>query len=153
MFLQPSSKPSLCWPLLGLGVRFAQIVGAHRRGFYGPKPNPTTELWKRAFWCLVCIDTYMSAFTGRPRATNPAEFVHLYSSHLSHPQLSLSYDLEFPEAVDDEFWLNPDPEQAFKQPVGKPASILCWIHSLKLLDIFGVAQRSIVSPVITPYLH
>ncbi|KAE9403325.1 hypothetical protein BT96DRAFT_990365 [Gymnopus androsaceus JB14] len=126
MFLQPSSKPGLCWPLLGLGVRFVQSIGAHRRNFYGPKPNPTKELWKRAFWCLVCIDTYMSNFTGRPKATNPAD-----------------YDLEFPLEVDDDYWLHLDPEQAFKQPTGRPSALACWVHYLKLLDIFGVAQRSI----------
>ncbi|KAE9401031.1 hypothetical protein BT96DRAFT_616033 [Gymnopus androsaceus JB14] len=91
-----------------------------------PKPNPTKELWKRAFWCLVCIDTYMSAFTGRPKATNPAD-----------------YDLEFPLEVDDEYWLHPDPEQAFKQPGGKPSNVSFWVHLLRLLDTFGVTQRSI----------
>ncbi|KAE9401037.1 hypothetical protein BT96DRAFT_818451, partial [Gymnopus androsaceus JB14] len=124
MFLSPSSRPSLCWNLLGLAVRFAQMVGAHRRNFYGSKPNPTKELWKRAFWCLVCIDTYSSAFTGRPKATNPAEFV-------------------LPSLSDDEYWLHPDPEQAFKQPVGKPSTVSFWVHLLRLLDTFGVAQRSI----------
>lgn len=84
MFLASSSEPGLCWPLLGLGVRFVQIVGAHRRSFLGHKPNPTKELWKRAFWCLVCIDTYMTSFTGRPRATNPSESVYEFHSLSFH---------------------------------------------------------------------
>lgn len=73
MFLQSTTIPGPCWSLLGFGVRFAQIVGAHRRNVFGSKPTLIGELWKRAFWCLVAIDTYMSAYLGRPRATNPAE--------------------------------------------------------------------------------
>ncbi|KAJ3915469.1 fungal-specific transcription factor domain-containing protein [Lentinula edodes] len=125
MFLQSTSMPGLCWPILGLGVRFAQIVGAHRRNFFGPTPTIAGELWKRAFWCLVCIDTFMSSFLGRPKATNPAD-----------------YDLDFPVDCDDEYWLQPG-EQAFQQPTGKPSTVSSWIHFLKLLDIFGLAQRSI----------
>ncbi|KAF8823481.1 hypothetical protein HHX47_DHR10000062 [Lentinula edodes] len=125
MFLQSTSMPGLCWPILGLGVRFAQIVGAHRRNFFGPTPTIAGELWKRAFWCLVCIDTFMSSFLGRPKATNPAD-----------------YDLDFPVDCDDEYWLQPG-EQAFQQPAGKPSTVSSWIHFLKLLDIFGLAQRSI----------
>ncbi|KAE9403231.1 hypothetical protein BT96DRAFT_815267, partial [Gymnopus androsaceus JB14] len=101
-------------------------VGAHRRNVFGSKPTLIGELWKRAFWCLVAIDTYMSAYLGRPRATNPAD-----------------YDLEFPLDCDDEYFFHPDPEQAFKQPVGKPSYMSAWIHFLKLMDIFGLAQRSI----------
>ena len=63
----------------------------------------------------------------------------LYCSHSIN-----SYDLEFPLEVDDEYWLHPDPEQAFKQPVGKPSTVSFWVHLLRLLDTFGVAQRSIV---------
>ncbi|KAJ3853352.1 hypothetical protein EV368DRAFT_39098, partial [Lentinula lateritia] len=29
------------------------------------------ERWKRAFWCLVFIDTFMSSFLGRAKATDP----------------------------------------------------------------------------------
>ncbi|KAE9408003.1 hypothetical protein BT96DRAFT_1034322, partial [Gymnopus androsaceus JB14] len=125
-FLRPTSTPGLCWPLLGLGIRFAQIAGAHRRNFFGPNTTVTAELWKRAFWCLVCIDTHTTSFTGRPRATNPAD-----------------YDLDYPADIDDEYWLHPDPEQAFKQPSGQPSRISFWIHFLKLMDICGLAQRSI----------
>ncbi|KAE9406990.1 hypothetical protein BT96DRAFT_986942 [Gymnopus androsaceus JB14] len=125
-FYNRRQSPVLAGLYLDLVYDSCKIVGAHRRNFYGPKPHPVKEQWKRAFWCLVCIDTYMSAFTGRPKATNPAD-----------------YDLEFPAEVDDEYWLHPDPEQAFKQPVGRPSTVACWIHHLKLLDIFGVAQRSI----------
>ncbi|KAF9066459.1 fungal-specific transcription factor domain-containing protein [Rhodocollybia butyracea] len=126
MFLQPTSLPGACWSLLGLGVKFAQIVGAHRRNFAGRKGSLVGELWKRAFWCLVVIDTFMCSFLGRPKATNPAD-----------------YDLDFPLACDDEYWLHPDPEQAFKQPAGRPSVISFFVHYLKLLDIFGLAQRTI----------
>ncbi|KAJ3862805.1 hypothetical protein EV359DRAFT_82993 [Lentinula novae-zelandiae] len=129
MFLQSTSSPGLRWPILGLGVRFARIVGAHRRNFFGPTPTIAGELWKRAFWCLVCIDTFISSFLGRPKATNPAD-------------LSTAYDLDFPVDCDDEYWLQPG-EQVFQQPAGKPSTVSSWIHFLKLLDIFGLAQRRI----------
>ncbi|KAJ3739033.1 fungal-specific transcription factor domain-containing protein [Lentinula detonsa] len=125
MFLESTSVPGICWPLLGLAVRFAQIVGAHRRNFFGPKPTVTGELWKRAVWCLVCIDTFMSSFLGRPKATNPAD-----------------YDLDLLIDCDDKYWLQAD-DQAFQQPLGKPSTISAWRHFLKLLDIFGLAQRSL----------
>ncbi|KAJ3799008.1 fungal-specific transcription factor domain-containing protein, partial [Lentinula aff. detonsa] len=125
MFLESTSVPGICWPLLGLAVRFAQIVGAHRRDFFGPKPTVTGELWKRAVWCLVCIDTFMSSFLGRPKATNPAD-----------------YDLDLLIDCDDKYWLQPG-DQAFQQPLGKPSTISAWRHFLKLLDIFGLAQRSL----------
>ncbi|KAG7086804.1 hypothetical protein E1B28_002730 [Marasmius oreades] len=130
MFLQPTSTPDVCWLLLGHGVRYAVGAGVHRKSFRGGVGTYSTEkeLWKRAFWCLVTIDTLMSAFLGRPRATNPAD-----------------YDLEFPVECDDEYWDQPDPEQNFKQPSGKPCIVSGYVQMLKLVDIFGFAQRTIYS--------
>ncbi|KAG5648606.1 hypothetical protein DXG03_003217 [Asterophora parasitica] len=63
-----TSQPEACWVMVGLGVRFAQDVGAHRK-----KANETStveaELWKRCFWVLVSMDTVVCSFVGRPRAT------------------------------------------------------------------------------------
>jgi hypothetical protein len=46
---------------------------------------------------------------------------------------------------DDEYWENPDPEQAFKQPSGKPSKLSYFILYLKLDQILGFALRTIVS--------
>ncbi|KAF9256400.1 hypothetical protein L218DRAFT_218513 [Marasmius fiardii PR-910] len=130
MFLQPTSTPDICWLLLGHGVRYALSAGVHRKSFLGGSGSYSTEResWKRAFWCLVTIDTHMSAFLGRPRAINPAD-----------------YDLEFPIECDDEYWEHSDPEQRFKQPSWKPCLLSGFVQVLKLADIFAFAQRTIYS--------
>ena len=60
--------------MVGIGIRSAQEMGLHRRS---PNSDNTVEdeLWKRAFWLLVSIDLFTSAFLGRPRATTPDESV------------------------------------------------------------------------------
>ncbi|KAJ3931620.1 MAG: hypothetical protein NXY57DRAFT_895775, partial [Lentinula lateritia] len=105
-------------------------VGAHRRNFFGPTPTIAGELWKRAFWCLVCIDTQSVS----------CHCLFLIISSLCLKSFH-SYDLDFPDC-DDEYWVQPG-EQAFQQPAGKPSTVSSWIYFLKLLDIFGLAQRSI----------
>jgi hypothetical protein len=50
LFLQGSSAPQSSWTMLGIGVRVAQDVGAHRRKIYDGKFTVENELWKRAFW-------------------------------------------------------------------------------------------------------
>jgi hypothetical protein len=74
LFLQGTSTPDGTWILVGVGVRYAQDVGVHRRKL-NHKPSVEDELWKRAFWVLVCFDTTLSSFLGRPRATNSKEYV------------------------------------------------------------------------------
>lgn len=49
-FLQGTSAPQACWTIIGVGVRLAQDVGAHRRKVYNSPPTVEEELWKRAFW-------------------------------------------------------------------------------------------------------
>ncbi|KAJ3836013.1 fungal-specific transcription factor domain-containing protein [Lentinula raphanica] len=126
VFLSSTSSPAPIWSLLSIGVRHAQAVGAHRRAFLGPKPSIKQELWKRAYWILVNLDSFTSAFLGRPKATDPAE-----------------YDLDLPLECDDEFWEHPDPEQAFKQPLGRPSMMEYWRAHLKLIDILAFAQKNI----------
>ena len=61
-----------------------------------------------------------------------------------------SLDLPLPIECDDEFWETADPEEAFKQPEGKPCKMSYWVEFLKLLEILGFAQRTIVSREATP---
>uniref|UniRef100_A0A0W0GB04 Xylanolytic transcriptional activator regulatory domain-containing protein n=1 Tax=Moniliophthora roreri TaxID=221103 RepID=A0A0W0GB04_MONRR len=127
-FILTTTSGDLAWPLLSLGVRYAQSVGVHHRGFVEGKLTAEKELWKRAFWVLIAVDTFTTANYGRPRATNP-----------------LDYNQEFPCEVDDCFWENPDPEQSFKQPEGKLSDVTFWIQLLKILRVYGIAQRSILA--------
>ncbi|KAF9064495.1 fungal-specific transcription factor domain-containing protein [Rhodocollybia butyracea] len=124
-FLQGSSAPQSCWTMVGIGIRLAQDVGAHRR-----KPMKVStvedELWKRAFWVLVCMDRMFSTGLGRPCAIQDED-----------------YDADLPVECDDEYWENPDPELAFKQPPGKPSTISSFNTYIKLNVLLSMALRTI----------
>ncbi|KAJ3852833.1 fungal-specific transcription factor domain-containing protein [Lentinula lateritia] len=128
-FMQSSSTPEICWILVSIGVRFAQDVGAHRKKQHDAKPTVESELWKRAFWMLYVMDIFTSAFLGRPRSIGIEDF-----------------DIDLPLDCDDEYWENPDnPEQAFQQPPGKPSRVSYVVRFIKLMDILGLAMRTIYS--------
>ncbi|KAK7034653.1 Gypsy retrotransposon integrase-like protein 1 [Paramarasmius palmivorus] len=127
-YLQSTSTPEAAWTIVGLGIRFAQEMGVHRRKANSTKPTVEEELWKRAFWLLISIDLFMSAFLGRPRATTPDDF-----------------DVDLPEECDDEYWETEDPDKAFIQPEGKPSILSFFVSFLKLLDIIGFAHRTLYS--------
>lgn len=128
LFLQNSSAPQGCWTMIGIGVRMAQDVGAHRRKMYTTTVTADDELWKRAFWGLVLLDRWLSSILGRPCALQDEDF-----------------DLDYPVDCDDEYWDHPDPEQSFKQPPGKPSKITFFIVYLKLLQVLAFALRTIYS--------
>ncbi|KAJ6510506.1 fungal-specific transcription factor domain-containing protein [Mycena sanguinolenta] len=124
LYLQGSSAPDTCWGIGGAAVRYAQEAGVHRRNRFS---DPILdEQWKRVFWLFICIDTLASSFCGRPRATS-----------------SDDYDVDYPIECDDEYWESSDPNQAFKQPPGKPSIVSFFVAYLKLIEIMGMAQRSI----------
>ena len=52
MFLHGTSAPQACWTIIGVGIRMAQDVGAHRKKVYSASPTIEEELWRRAFWCV-----------------------------------------------------------------------------------------------------
>lgn len=58
-----------------------------------------------------------------------------------------SFDLDLPVECDDQYWTHPDPDKAFKQPVGKPSYMSYFISFLKLNQILAFALRTIVRPV------
>lgn len=129
MFLHGSSTPQSSWTVIGTGIRLAQDVGAHRRKVYNHnKRTVEDELWKRAFWVLVCLDRFISSALGRPCAIHDEDF-----------------DLEMPIECDDEYWTHPDPEQAFKQPPGKPSKATYFNCLLRLNQILAFALRTIYS--------
>ena len=45
---------------------------------------------------------------------------------------------------DDEYWINPDPNLAFKQPEGKPSTVVFFNCALRLAQIHAFALRTIV---------
>ena len=58
--------------------------------------------------------------------------------------LRRSIDVDLPIACDDEYWLNPDPNLAFKQPEGKPSTVTYFNCALRLAQINAFALRTIV---------
>ncbi|KAJ7165523.1 fungal-specific transcription factor domain-containing protein [Mycena crocata] len=124
LYRHGSSAPDGCWILGGLGIRYAQQVGVHRRKRYDDQA--VEEQWKRVFWLLICIDTLSSSICGRPRSTT-----------------SNDYDLDYPISCNDEYWETSDPTARFKQPPGKPSTLSYLIIYLKLIEIMGMAQETI----------
>ncbi|KAK7682544.1 hypothetical protein QCA50_014344 [Cerrena zonata] len=128
VYLQGTSAPQACWTAIGVGIRLAQDVGAHRRKVYSKAPTVEDELWKRAFWCLVSMDRMMSITLGRPCAIQDEDF-----------------DLELPVECDDEYWLVTETDLKFQQPPGKPSRITFFNCFQRLNQILAFALRTIYS--------
>ncbi|KAG6903091.1 hypothetical protein C0995_006278 [Termitomyces sp. Mi166 len=127
LYTHGTSQPEACWVMLGIGIRFVQDVGAHRKRFREKQPVES-ELWKRCFWVLVCVDAIVCSFLGRPRATISADF-----------------DLDLPVDCDDEYWETVDPTLAFQQPPDKPSKVSAFIAYIKLMETLEYAQRTLYS--------
>ncbi|KAK7451800.1 Gypsy retrotransposon integrase-like protein 1 [Stygiomarasmius scandens] len=124
-----SSGVDLSWLIVGIAIRRSQEKGAHRRLIANSeRPTVEGELWKRAFWMLVVIDTYATTMFGRPRAISIQDF-----------------DLDPLVECDDEYWEPADSKQAFMQPEGIPSKISYWNNYLKLIEIHGFALLTIYS--------
>ncbi|KAG5219760.1 zinc cluster transcription factor [Salix suchowensis] len=125
-YYQGTANPQACWLMSGIGMRYAQEVGAHRR---------TSKV---AFFA----DRLLCAYVGRPCTIHAEEYVAvLILLTIWLMDLALSYDVEYPVEVDDEYWTNPDPELAFKQPPGKLSSITAFNLLIKLSEILGIVMR------------
>ncbi|KAJ6587705.1 fungal-specific transcription factor domain-containing protein [Mycena sp. CBHHK59/15] len=126
VFLEGSCTPSAHWTLIGMGLRVAQDVGAHRRKQYVEKPSVEAELWKRAFWVLVYLDRAASSSMGRPCAIQYDDF-----------------DIDPPIECDDEYW--EDPICPFEQPPGVPSKVTFFNYLLKLSHITAFSLRILYS--------
>ncbi|KAF7321932.1 Fungal-trans domain-containing protein [Mycena kentingensis (nom. inval.)] len=117
------------WLLSGIGLLYAQDIGAHKR-FANTPPTPEGELLKRAWLFLFITDAMVSACFGRPRVLKADEFT-----------------LELPTLCDDEYWENPRTGVAFRQPHQRPSKLEFWARYVALLDLFvmpPVASREAV---------
>ncbi|KAJ8087138.1 Gypsy retrotransposon integrase-like protein 1 [Marasmius tenuissimus] len=126
-FLQGSSVTQASWTMIGICIRMAQDAGAHRKNMIG-KMTIENELMKRAFWAMVYMDYSISAASGKPRGLQEED-----------------YDLDLPTECDDEYWDHPDPDQAWRQPPGKPSTVSFFVSLLKLVKILALALRTIYS--------
>ncbi|KAJ7505470.1 fungal-specific transcription factor domain-containing protein [Mycena galericulata] len=66
LFSLGTSVPQMSWLYLGIGIRFIQHRGVHRRKHDGRTFKG--ELWNRAFWALFVLDRMVCSFLGRPPA-------------------------------------------------------------------------------------
>ncbi|KAJ6508089.1 fungal-specific transcription factor domain-containing protein [Mycena vulgaris] len=129
VYLQGTCAPEACWALVAVGLRHAQELGIHMRKRFDPLTlTIDEELHRRVFWMLVCSDALMSSFLGRPRAMRDDDF-----------------DADYPAECDDEYWDHPDPKKRFQQPEGKPSYQAFFTSYMKLMEVLGMAQRTIYS--------
>ncbi|KAI9429440.1 fungal-specific transcription factor domain-containing protein [Lactarius psammicola] len=128
VYANGSLPPQESWIMVGIGLRLAQDVGAHRRQPPNARPTVEDELWKRAFWVLLMLDIWTSSSLGRPCAMTEE-----------------SHDVDLPIDCDDEYWENSDPALAFKQPRGKPSKVAHFIHLIKINLLHSHALRTIYS--------
>ena len=52
-YVNTTNSPQVTLPVLSLGIRMAQDVGAHRKKMYSATPTVEQELWKRVWWCVL----------------------------------------------------------------------------------------------------
>ncbi|KAJ6615567.1 hypothetical protein B0H10DRAFT_2039964 [Mycena sp. CBHHK59/15] len=79
LFTLGTSTPQASWAYLGLGIRFIQQRGEHRRKRRDNRSTLEKELWKRAFWSLFSMDTLVCAFLG--------QYKRLFKQPLGNPSL------------------------------------------------------------------
>jgi hypothetical protein len=73
MYLNGTENYPTAWLIVGVAVRKAQDVGAHRKNVYHSKPTIDGEIWKRTVWCLIVLDRLSSAASGRGCAVGEEE--------------------------------------------------------------------------------
>jgi len=72
------------------------------------------------------------------------------SDHLTDSNILtqlLSYDLDFPLEVDDEYWDTGDSETNFKQPNHLPSKITAFNQFIKLSEIIAFTTKTLVCQV------
>ncbi|KAF8162154.1 fungal-specific transcription factor domain-containing protein, partial [Mycena galopus ATCC 62051] len=124
-FLEGAAQHST-WTLVGLGIRTALEMGAHRRQT-GPH-TVEAELCRRAFWVLMTYDRIISVGLGRPCAMQYDDF-----------------DIQLPTECDDEYWEPKDSAQAFRQPPGKPSRIAFFNSYARLSNILAFVLHLLYS--------
>ncbi|EKM53328.1 uncharacterized protein PHACADRAFT_259611 [Phanerochaete carnosa HHB-10118-sp] len=126
VYLYASPTPNAATVIISYGLRSAMDLGAHKRKVYRQTPNTDDELLKRAFWVLVVLDRTLSCILGRPCCIQDEDF-----------------DLDMPIECDDEYWFHEDPAQAFKQPPGRPSSVIAFNCTIRLMQIQAATLRTI----------
>ncbi|KAG6849570.1 hypothetical protein H0H93_007351 [Arthromyces matolae] len=126
-YLRDSAHRPLTWILVGSALRKAQDIGIHKKRVYGREPTVDSELWKRAFYCLLVLDRFESAAIGRCALVGEEDF-----------------DVDLPLEVDDEYWEADGSGSMFKQPEDVPASkVVSFNLVIKLSRVLAFAMKSL----------
>ncbi|VDB92530.1 unnamed protein product [Peniophora sp. CBMAI 1063] len=129
LFLQGSSSLQVAWTVVGIGLRLAQDLGAHRRRTYTGRPTLMKEMMRRAFWTMILVDRRLSVLMGRSCAIQEEDF-----------------DLDFPLDMDDEYMYDlASHEPEFRQRPRQISRVTHFICLLKLNQIMGYTLRTIYS--------
>ncbi|KAJ3930345.1 MAG: fungal-specific transcription factor domain-containing protein [Lentinula lateritia] len=126
LYLHTTNISGVAFYLIAIGIRSAHQKGVNERQFVVPKNAIETELWRRAFWCLIVFDIYGSTTLGRPRAT-----------------IAENIDANYPQEFDDD--LREKDTGISSEPVTNSSSMLFWVHYIKLFEIIGFANRAFYS--------
>jgi hypothetical protein len=65
MYYLSTSMPQAAWTVCGIGLRFAEELGVHRRKPQNYQMTADDELKRRAFFVLLTQDRILSTFLGR----------------------------------------------------------------------------------------
>ncbi|KAJ7168986.1 hypothetical protein C8R46DRAFT_1093013 [Mycena filopes] len=136
-FLDCTSSPRTCWTLVGFGMRLSQDIGAHRYRVRPSLPTFEHELEKRASCTAL----------GRSIAVQSHESVLSASLVSSLIPPLLSFDIEAPLIVDDEYWATPAPDPSsppvplFRQPADKPSRLAFFNCMLNLSRILSFSCK------------
>lgn len=75
------------------------------------------------------------------------EYKRRFSSLIYSADTTYSFDIDLPTECDDEYWINDNPDLAFKQPPGKPSTVAMFNCILRLGRILAQAYRTIVRSI------
>ncbi|CAK5280849.1 unnamed protein product [Mycena citricolor] len=90
LYVSSGSRPEETWMLVGLGLRMAVDVGAHRRIRSTHDSPAEAEMYKRVFWLLMICDVETHALLGRPRVWDLKDFDVEYHAPFAdeHPRFA-----------------------------------------------------------------
>lgn len=125
VYMRGNTHYTTSWLFSGGGLCKLFDIGAHRKPIYSGKTTVESELFKRAFWVLFCLDRFESAMLGRPCSIGDEHF-----------------DAELPLEVDDEFWQSQDPAECFRQPLGRPPLVSSFNLWIRLMQITSRVLRT-----------
>ncbi|KAF7312612.1 Zn(2)-C6 fungal-type domain-containing protein [Mycena indigotica] len=118
--------------LVAMGIKIAQDRGIHRWRMMSNTPRTIAEQWKRAFWCLFCMDRQAAFSFGQPLAIEGYDM-----------------DTDLPSECDDEYWLGGagvSPEDApFAQPADQPSHVAFLTQFIQLNQLQGLVFRGLYS--------